>query len=283
VKKPYEAVSKGRVKVEDPGDLEDIVNRLGGKTFQRPVKPSTADLEAGNVVPYSRARSQKKGYTRLESENFSEWMKKPEPGRGTEGQGIGYGDLRKSPDYTKQSNTWESRHQVVKDPGEAISKRAASHFNQLTPAERYKAGFEDWSDLYEVWQARFDAGDKSGLPKDVYQMFSKLLREEQGATATGSRNFLKEAIEGDPKKSMTKQALDLGRELFEGKVDPKELRAAHETFKSMAKDDPNLVMRNQYFTEAFEFADILSGKTAGKESKIKLFQMSGDLPKNFKF
>jgi hypothetical protein len=42
-------------------------------------------------------------------------------------------------------------------------------------------------------------------------------------------------------------------------------------------------MRNQYFSEAFEFAEILSGKTAGKEGKIRMMQRGGDLPKDFNF
>jgi len=238
--------------------------------------PGAMGVKGGGPGKYRpRISGPPKSYTTTESGNLSKFLKSPKTRPGTAGKGEGYGIHRRSPEYSAKKIARPT------DPGEYLADKASKHFNQLTPVERMKGDFEDWTDLYEVWQMRFDAGQKSSLPPDVYNMFSKMLKGKQGTT--GTRNFIKEAMEGDPKRSMTKQALDLGREIFEGKVNPKELKASHETFKSMWKDNPDLVMRNQYFTEAFEFAEILGGKTAGKEGKIKLMQMSGDLPKDFGF
>ncbi len=260
------------------------VGKKGARPKAEAGKPSIRPEEAANIIPFSRARP--KGYTRVESGNLSGWVKQKGPQPGTSGKGEGYGVLRRSAEYNKPPP------KTPTDPHEYIVKRAFDHFNQLTPAEKMRmadarpeTGFKDSSDLYEMWQARFDTGHKDQLPKDIYNAFSKMLKEEQVVTkgAPQTRDFVREAVKGDPKRSMTKQALDLGRELFEGKVDKGELEAAHAVFKSMWKDNPDLVMKNQYFTEAFEFAEILGGKTAGKEGKIKLMQMSGDLPADFGF
>jgi hypothetical protein len=260
-----------------------------GGLVSRSQKPSIHPQEVANTIPFSRARP--KGYTRAESGNLSELTRAPSPKRGTSGQGEGYGTLRRSAEYTATPKKMPS------DPYDYIVKRASEHFNKLTPAEKYRVatysrpelGFDTWDDLFDIWQMRFDTGQKDKLPADIYNAFRAMAKGEEAAakgTSKVTRNFVREAVEGDPKRSMTQQALDLGKDLFKGRVDRKELESAHKTFKSMWKDNPDLVMRNQYFTEAFEFADILGGARTTPEgrsldTKIEMFKKAGDLPKDF--
>jgi hypothetical protein len=137
-------------------------------------KPSIHPAEAGNVIPFSRATSQKKGYTRTQSEALSEFLKSPEaqlPTSGPQGKGLGYGAHRKSPDYSPREIV------TPKDPAQYLTQKAFKHFNKLTAVERRKAGFKDWEDLFDLWEMRFTTGQKTGLPPDVYKAFSKLMKE----------------------------------------------------------------------------------------------------------
>lgn len=137
-------------------------------------KPAIRAEEASNVIPFSRATGQKKGYTRTEAEALSDFLKTPEaqvPSPGTQGKGLGYGAHRKSPDYSPREIV------TPKDPAQYLTKKAFRHFNKLTPAQRRQGGFKEWEDLYELWEMRFNTGQKSGLPRDVYEMFSKLMKE----------------------------------------------------------------------------------------------------------
>lgn len=79
-------------------------------------------------------------------------------------------------------------------------------------------------------------------------------------------------------KKLTQEAYDLGREIHAGNVDRGLVEEAHKKLLEYGKVDSMDTMRSQYFTEAMELADILSGKPS---SKIGWMKKIGVLPADF--
>lgn len=109
------------------------------------------------------------------------------------------------------------------------------------------------------------------LKKQIF----KPLEKEEAPKAEKAKKILEIA---KTTKNITKDALSIGKQIHEGKVDIDDVKAAEKLFRET--QDEKLVGRIQFFSEAYEMAEILGGSTK-YPAKVSFFKKIGMLPKEF--
>lgn len=112
---------------------------------------------------------------------------------------------------------------------------------------------------------------------------------EKDSTTTVKENtniaadLYSKALNQNYKEGLTSDAFKLGRDIYEGKVKKSDVVRAREEFANSVKEVAELdrmaglelSQNDQFFSEALELNDLLSGKIEGKEGKVKTLKEKG--------